>query len=170
MGYLIHYRFHQVRILALQVEAALAAIHLLYQPETIERWGTGITFDRITQTTKPCYRGASLPPDGSFATLIDALRSWSLQAVQWPNRDVEIVEYLADKAGDEAVLFAAIAPYLDESDRPRIDAFQENQQYWRHTFAGGQHRQVSGKVVYADDYPQLFDRAERFDQTETESD
>ncbi|MBD2093227.1 hypothetical protein H6F67_25620 [Microcoleus sp. FACHB-1515] len=170
MGYLISYRFHQVRILATHVEAALAAIHLLYQPETIERWGTGMTFDRTTRTTKPCYRSASLPPDGGFATLIDALRSWSLQAVQQPNGDVEIVEYLADKAGDEAVLFAAISPYLDQSDRPKIDAFQDNQQYWRHTFAGGQHRQVCGKVVYADEHPQLFDRAERFDETETASD
>lgn len=155
MGHLISYSFHHIRIPASQITAALAAIHNLYQPETIQQLGTGLSYDSTIQETRKCYRG-NHPPPGGFATLTDALREWSLIAVQQPDGSVKVVSYGADKAGDETVLFDAIAPFLDYSDSPRVDAVQSNHEYWRHIFLDGQHRQVLGKVVYADEYPELF--------------
>jgi hypothetical protein len=160
MGYLIHYSFHNVRIPASQVTAALAAIHHLYQPETVERMGTATIYDHTTKTMKKCYRGGQLPPTGSFSTLMNALQEWSLGSVQQSDGSIEIVEYRCDKAGDESVLFNAIAPFLDYSCNPRIDAFQDNNEHWRHVFMNGQHRQVPGKVIFADQYPELFDSLE----------
>lgn len=156
MGYLVRYSFHNVRILASQAGAALAAIHNLYLPETIEKFGTALICDRTTNTLKKCYRGSRLPPPGGFTTLIEALWEWSLGTIQLPDGSTEIVAYRCDKAGDESVLFDAIAPFLDYSCNPRIDAFQENNEHWRHVFINGQHRQVSGKVIFADQYPELF--------------
>lgn len=46
MGYWVRYSFHNVRILAPQAGAALAAIHALYLPETIEKFGTALICDR----------------------------------------------------------------------------------------------------------------------------
>ncbi|MBM0745758.1 hypothetical protein JOY44_30570 (plasmid) [Phormidium sp. CLA17] len=47
-----------------------------------------------------------------FATLMDALQAWSLGSVQQADGSIESVEYRCDKAGDESVLFDAIAPFL----------------------------------------------------------
>lgn len=160
MGYLIHYSIHNVRIPASQVTAALAAIHHLYRPEMVERMGTATIYDRTTKTMRKCYRGGQIPPTGSFATLMDALQAWSLESVQQSDGSIEIVEYRCDKAGDESVLFEAIAPFLDYSCNPRVDAFQDNNEHWRHVFMDGQHRQVPGKVIFADQYPELFDSLE----------
>jgi len=79
-----------------------------------------------------------------------------LGTVQLPDGSVEIVKYRCDKEGDERVLFEAIAPFLDYTHHPQIDVFQENNEHWRHVFVDGQHRQVPGKVVFADQYPELF--------------
>ncbi|BAU16107.1 hypothetical protein LEP3755_66740 (plasmid) [Leptolyngbya sp. NIES-3755] len=157
MGYLVQYSFHHVRIPASQVTAALAAIHALYEPHQIEQWGTGLIYDRTTGITKKCYRGGDLPSAGGFATLIDALASWAIGAVEQADGSVEMVEYRADKVGDERVLFEAISPFVDPECRARIDAYQENHEHWRHVFVNGQHRAVPGKVVYADEHPELFD-------------
>lgn len=160
MGYWVRYSFHNVRILAPQAGAALAAIHALYLPETIEKFGTALICDRTTHTPKKFYRGGRLPPAGGFATLMEALWEWSLGTVQLPDGSIEMVAYRCDKAGDEGVLFDAIAPFLDYSCSPHIDAFQENNEHWRHVFADGQHRQVPGTVIFADQYPELFDSLE----------
>ncbi|NES98692.1 MAG: hypothetical protein F6K32_26670 [Desertifilum sp. SIO1I2] len=126
----------------------------------VERMGTATIYDRTTKTMRKCYRGGHLPPTGSFATLMDALQAWSLESVQQADGSIEIVAYRCDKAGDESVLFDAIAPFLDDSCNPRIDAFQDNNKHWRHVFIDGQHRQVPGKVIFADQYPELFDSLE----------
>jgi hypothetical protein len=168
MGYLIHYSFHNVRIPASQVTAALAAIHDLYQPEMVERMGTATIYDHTTKTMRKCYRGGQLPSTGSFVTLMDALQEWSLGSVQQSDSSIEIVEYRCDKAGDESVLFDArpkgsatlYAPFLDYSCNSRVDAFQDNNEHWRHVFMDGQHRQVPGKVIFADQHPELFDSLE----------
>lgn len=156
MGNLVQYSFHSVRIPASQVAAALEAIHELYTPRNIERFGTALMLDRNTNTLKKCYCGGHFPPAGGFTTLIEALREWSLGAIQQLDGSIEIIEYRCDKAGDESVLFNAIAPFLDYSYSPKIDVFQDNNEHWRHAFLNGQHHQVPGKVVYADEYPELF--------------
>jgi len=158
MGHLVYYSFHHVRIPKTQVAAALTAIHTLYQPEMIEQFGTAMTYDPTTNTTKKGYRGGHLPPMEGFTTLIEALRAWSLGAVQEPDGSVAIIEYRADKAGDESLLFAVISPFVDTSCNPRIDVFQDNHEHWRHCFSDGQYREVPGRVVYADEYPELFNQ------------
>lgn len=85
MGYWVRYSFHNVRILAPQAGAALAAIHALYLPATIEKFRTALICDRKYLSPKKCYRGGRLLPAGGFATLMKALWEWSLGTVQLPD-------------------------------------------------------------------------------------
>ena len=155
MGYCIQYHWHTLRIPAEQVAAALAAIQSLYQPAVMEQRGTASRYDPQTQRTIREYRASPLPP-GGFIDLIAALQAWAFAAEQQADGSLEVTAFLSDKVGDEAVLFEALAPFLDASLHPVIEARQDNDEVWRHTFCNGEHRRVPGKVVYADDYPELF--------------
>ena len=90
MGHLICYGFEHIRIPAAHLAVALAAIHQLYQPETIERLGTGLSYDSTTQAVRKCYQGGKPPASGEFASLMEALQAWSLRTVQHPDDSLEV--------------------------------------------------------------------------------
>lgn len=161
MGYCIGYRIYNVQIPAAQAEAALAAINALFAPEQIAQYGTVTYSDHKTGTRYRSYRGATPPHEGDrFPTLADALQAWSFGSTVQPDGSVVIDSFYRDKAGDEWMLFDAIAPFLDRSTPPRIDAYQENLEYWRHCFESGRHRIVPGKIIYGDEHPEVFNEEE----------
>lgn len=153
MEYGVIYQIHNLQIPAAQSEAALAAINALFVPEEIDQEGSAFYDDEEIETICQCYLGATPPQESTgYPTLIVALQAWSFSITVQPDDGVAIVSFHRNKARDEAVLFDAIAPFLDMSLRPRIDAYQENLEYWRYCFEEGVHRVLQFAATEA---PQL---------------
>lgn len=122
MGYYITIRDSNFKIKKENFDAALAAIKSLAGKETIEDSG-GRHFSWVN------------PEFVNSKTLENAIKSWRWEPLMDKETgDVDGLEFDGKKYGDEEVLFAALAPYVEPDSF--IEVMGEEGEMWRWFFDG----------------------------------
>ena len=137
MGYLMEQQNTEFKILAANKALALEAVKKLVGCETITD-STGRHFSWVDS-------GTFLRAD----TLEEALKAW-----RWgteTNNDGNIVNigFTGQKLGDDAMLFNAIAPFVENGSY--IQMIGEDDTIWRWTFENGQMEEKTGEVSFGDE-------------------
>lgn len=134
MGYYIKQVRAKFFITKDQKDAALEAIRKLAGGETIKD-ASGKHYSWVR--TENFVRAESLK---------EALEMWRWGITLDPNRNVVGISFGGEKAGDDKILFDAIAPFVQ--DESYIEMSGEDGERWRWLFTGGKCIQQKGRVVY----------------------
>jgi len=136
MGYIIYELGARVHINRHSFSLALTAIKSLHGRETCGR-SDEMHFMWINESAS--FLNA--------ATLDEALFAW-----RWPVTDVDEdgniveLEFRGEKYGDEDLLFAAIAPFVEPNSEIRMAG--EDGTLWRWLFADGKVQKEFGRLVF----------------------
>ena len=82
----------------------------------------------------------------SSTTLEDAIEAWNWEAVVGDDGSIFDIRFAASKAGDEEVLFKALAPFVE--DGSFIEMVGEEGEIWRWSFRGGSLHEEDGQVTF----------------------
>jgi hypothetical protein len=124
MGYYIQQRDTDFTIKAENCAAALAAVKALPGDYS---WVDGAEVARAD-------------------TLLKAVEAWNWDLIQDDDGSIGGVQFEASKAGDEEVLFGALAPFVE--DGSYIEMQGEEGEIWRYTFRGGVLHEEVGQVTF----------------------
>ena len=134
MGYCIFQRGAQFRIPASNHAAALAAVKSLIGREPItDQTGRHFSFVQPDE-----WVGA--------ASLAELLNAWRWEAEVAPDGDISGLEFQGEKHGDEDMLFAALAPYVEADSY--IEMIGEDDKLWRWHFDGSHVYKLLGVAVF----------------------
>lgn len=89
--------------------------------------------------------------DDSFSDIEDIeqmFKEWRWE-IEDQGKDYLVTSFLGEKLGDEAVLFEAIAPYMNNG---HIIVRGEDDYIWKWKFNKGKFREVSGRVAFDDEF------------------
>ncbi|MEJ7804107.1 MAG: hypothetical protein WKH68_12180 [Candidatus Limnocylindria bacterium] len=125
MGYRIEQMSGEFRIPADKRADALKAVQAMNPTDARFSW---VDQDEVVQAE----------------TLVDALWAWWWEAVQDPEGNIVDIAFVGEKAGDDEVLFAAIAPYVDVGSYIQMQG--EDAEIWRWVFTG---------AAFREDYPTI---------------
>ena len=134
MGYHMYLREASFKILACDQKAALTAIKGLAGKETI-RLGSEPHFSWIE--TKEFLKARHLEV---------AMEAWRWEVIFDDTDDIVDIEFTGEKLGDDAILFAAIAPFV--VDGSYIQMSGEDNYNWRWVFKDGAVKEVPGKLLF----------------------
>lgn len=104
MGYYVDYNTDDVTIK--NCPEALAAINALHTNDMLKAYASGVSFSG-GKANQRWYSWVNNPPEGGFKTLEEAMCAWGF------NLEDNSFYFTGEKLGDEGVLFAALAPYLE---------------------------------------------------------
>lgn len=125
MGYMIWQAGEQFSIAAEHKDDALAA---------------------VKAATTPGYAWVDTEGVQSARTLEEALRAWRWMGTSEDSGDISGIEFKGEKAGDDEILWSAIAPYVTSGSF--IEMVGEEGERWRWKFDDGECREVIAKVVW----------------------
>jgi hypothetical protein len=126
-----------------KVEACLAAINALHSGDM--KGASGGSYMGGKQISK-CYSWVSNPGPEGFKTLEDAFQSWRYDAHEDPNGNVHVDYFSGEKWGDDEILYAAIAPFVE--DDASIEIRGEDGHQWRYLFEAGKYSEQTARVSW----------------------
>ncbi len=143
MGYHMDQQDTSFRIRKENRILALASVQDLYYAKekqsggsstTGEKWFSWVNMDALKQAN----------------CLEDALKAWRWDpTVDSETGDIIDLEFCGEKLGDDAVLFNALAPFVEAGSF--IEMRGEDHLIWRWAFKGGKMQEKMGKVVFEDE-------------------
>jgi hypothetical protein len=80
--------------------------------------------------------------------LVEALKSSRYFATKKDNGDVWIEYFDGEKLGDDAAIWQALAPHLDDTV---VYCKGEDSSYWKWVIKNGAFSEVNGRIVYDDE-------------------
>ena len=144
MGYCVSMEIENLNIPLEKVKDALKAINALFEPKLMKGQASGGSYSGGKQTDWN-YSWVDKPADGGFKNLEEAFDAWRYSA---SNQDgsCEIECFTGEKLGDDPILWAAVAPFVNP--KAVITCRGEDGAQWRWIFKGGKFKEQMGKVVW----------------------
>ena len=142
MGYCIDLIDQSFTIKAENRPFALEAIRALDPVGAVQ--GGGGMFSKDESYT--CFRWMHGVRLAEMQTLQSALEAWRFQPEFSGNGDIVCLDFIGEKIGDERILFAAIAPFVE---RGSYLAFRgEDGHVWRYFFDGTAMMEQAGTIAW----------------------
>lgn len=142
MGYYMDQRGYNFIILAKNKEAALNAIKALADyPDKM----SGGQY-KGGKTEEKWYSWVSTEDFVNAKTLQEAMEAWGWGLQEERGGDVIGINFNGEKLLDDAILFAAIAPFVQDGSYIHMEG--EDGFIWRWLFKDGQMEEQSGRVVF----------------------
>lgn len=134
MGCCIDVAVHNVVIPADKAKDCLDAINGLHQD--VVMWERGSSGNWVGgERVGASYSWVINPGVDGFTSLVEALVAWRWDASERIDGNVVIRYFTGERAGDEDVLFEAIAPYMEPGGY--IMFHEEDGAVWRYLFEDG---------------------------------
>lgn len=142
MGYYMDMQDCKFHIPAAHFADALSAIKALMHDTGAMHGGAWSGGEKVERWYSWVNNSAVLEAE----TLADALSAWRWDAHLSDNGDVSYLYFRGEKAGQDDVLFRAIAPYVTSGSYVCMRG--EDGALWRWYFEGGRCLEQEGKVFY----------------------
>lgn len=145
MGYRIFQLQTRFLVLHRNCEAAFASIQNLCQPSPKLLLGNGKT-ESLPQVRNFAYvEGRAILESH---TLADVLTEWRWSPTIDEEGNIQGLEFLGEKLGEENLLFNLLAPYVEAGSF--IEVVGEDSKVWRWRFDGDRCFQQEGTIIFED--------------------
>lgn len=81
-------------------------------------------------------------------TLEEAMKEWAWELILDDNGNVDDIDFIGEKIGDDLILFEAIAPYIEKDSY--IEMYGEDGYRWRWIFDGEKCKEIYPETIWRD--------------------